>query len=557
MADTPSLKRYATSSVSAMLDEINARNVGLIADATLAPGPGLTVITGETGTGKTLILGALRLVTGAQASKGTIGPHQDTAEVAARFVDHDGDELVVRRVVTEKRSRAYINGVPATASELAGAVGARVSIVGQHDQHTLSTSDGVRTLIDGMLVGEELLIQSEYSDVYRHLASIEGEMDAIGSDRRGLERELEMTRFQVAEISEAGFNVGDEEGLRRRLDRLRNAEEITADVASASEAIGEAGADHAIGTALVALERVTRLDPDAAQLRDRLAETATDISEIAADIARYAEGVEASPQALATDEQRLADLSALKRKYGDTIEDINAFATASQQRAEIIDDLLLAAETLGERHDKASAALATAAERLTSVRTTLAAAASDAAVGHLRDLGFGNPIVRVVVEPKVPGVTGADRFRVLFASDDSLKPAPIGSIASGGELSRLVLALTLACGGADAELVAFDEIDAGVGGSTALAMGEKLADLARTRQVICVTHLPQVAAHGDHHFTVARAGTTATITPLSGSTRTAEISRMLAGMEGSQSAIGHAEELLDSIAVTRESAGDA
>ena len=141
---------------------------------------------------------------------------------------------------------------------------------------------------------------------------------------------------------------------------------------------------------------------------------------------------------------------------------------------------------------------------------------------------------------------------MLFASDDSLTPAPIGSIASGGELSRLVLALTLACGVADADVVAFDEIDAGVGGTTALAMGEKLASLARTRQVICVTHLPQVAAHGDHHFTVAREGTTATIIPLEGTARTAEISRMLAGMEGSDTAMGHAEELLELADVSRD-----
>jgi DNA repair protein RecN (Recombination protein N) len=540
-----------------MLDEIHARNVGLIADAVLTPGLGLTVITGETGTGKTLILGALRLVTGTPASKGIIGPHEATAEAAARFIDDDGEELVVRRVVTDKRSRAYLNGVPATASEVARSVGPLVSIVGQHDQHTLSTSDGVRTLIDGMFAPEQRLTLSAYSDAYRDLRSIEAEMDAMGSDRRGLERELDMTRFQVSEIQDAAFDVGDEEQLRSRLDLLRHGEEISTEVAAASHAIAGASLDQTIGSALVALDRVSRLDPGAVQLRDRLAEAVTDVSEIAADIARYAEGVEADPQALATDEQRLADLSALKRKYGDTIADINAFAKASQQRIETIDELLLAAETLGERHGAAIDALTVAAAELTDVRTVLATHVSKVAVEHLRDLGFGSPIVTVTVERKDPGVAGADKLSVQFASDDSLVAAPIGSIASGGELSRLVLALTLACGVADADVVAFDEIDAGVGGATALAMGEKLASLARTRQVICVTHLPQVAAHGDHHFTVARAGTTATITSLEGTARTAEISRMLAGMQDSDSAMGHAEELLERVARAREDSGGA
>ncbi|MEN8238594.1 MAG: AAA family ATPase [Actinomycetota bacterium] len=538
-----------------MLDEIHARNVGLIADAVLTPGAGLTVITGETGTGKTLMLGALRLVSGGPASKGTIGPHEDTAEVGARFFDDAGDEFVVRRVVTGARSRAYLNGVPATAAEVAATVGPLVSIVGQHDKHTLSTSAGVRTLVDAMFTDQQLLTRSAYTEAYRDLRSIEAEMDVIGTDRRGLERELEMTRFQIAEIQDAAFNVGDEEHLRKRLARLRNAEEISTDVAVAAAAVGDVGADQAIRNAIAALDRVSRLDPDTGQIRERLIEAATDISEIAADIARYAETVEADPHALATDEQRLADLSALKRKYGDTIADIDAFAKSAEQRAETIEGSLVAADTLGQRHTRATSDLTAAAAELTDLRTGLAARASSIAVEHLRDLGFARPVVHIAIDPKIPGATGADRFSVMFASDDSLAPAPIGSIASGGELSRLVLALTLACGVADSNVVAFDEIDAGVGGSTALAMGEKLASLARTRQVLCVTHLPQVAAHGDHHFTVVRNGTTATITPLRGPDRTAEISRMLAGMQGSDTAMGHAEELLGRAAASRDDMG--
>lgn len=528
-----------------MLDEIRARNIGLIADATITPGTGLTVITGETGTGKTLMLGALRLVTGGHASRGTIGPHDDTAEVAARFVDEGNGEFVVRRVLTDKRSRSYLNGIPATAKEISAAVGSNVSIVGQHDQHTLSTSEGVRILIDGMFNAEQRQLLATYESAYRDLRTIEAEMDSIGSDRKGLEREVEMIRFQVEEIADAGFGVGDEEVLRSTLDRLRHTEEISADMAVAVESLGDAGVGEAIGNAIAALDRVQRLDPGARQLAETLGDTATAINEMTSELNRYIEGIESDPSALAASEQRLADLSSLKRKYGDTITEIDSFAKAAQQRSEEIVELLEAAESLGERHTSALSALGTAAMELTNVRNELAVRASEGAVLHLQDLGFGQPGVSISLDQKEPGATGADRFSVLFASDDSLVPAPIGSIASGGELSRLVLALTLACGAADTSVVAFDEIDAGVGGSTALAMGEKLAALGRTRQVLCVTHLPQVAVHGDHHYTVERTGTTATIMPIQGDTRTAEIARMLAGLETSESAMSHAEELLE------------
>jgi len=378
-----------------MLDEIRARNVGLIADAVLTPGHGLTVITGETGTGKTLILGALRLVSGGAASKGTIGPHEDTAEVAARFLGLGDEELVVRRVVTSTRSRAYLNGAPATATQVAEIVGPRVSIVGQHDQHTLSRSDGIRGLIDGTFTSEQRLTLTRYTDAYRDLRSIEAEMETIGSDRRGLERELEMTRFQIAEITDAAFSVGDEEELRARLDRLRHAEEISTEIAAASEALGETGVDRAVGSALVSLDRVLRLDPGVADLRDRLASAMANVHEVSVDIARYGDGIDANPQALAIEEQRLAELSALKRKYGDTITDISAFAKSASQRAETIGGLLLAAETLGVRHADATDALTQAATELTKLRTGIAADVSTITIDHLKDLGFDKPVVSI------------------------------------------------------------------------------------------------------------------------------------------------------------------
>lgn len=527
-----------------MLDEVRAKNLGLIADAVLTPGAGLTVITGETGTGKTLILGALRLVRGDTASKGTLGPHGDTTDVAARILERD-DETVARRVVTKRRSRAYLNGTPATAKELASSVGPLISIVAQHDQHTLASSEGIRKIIDGMFTPDDQPVLNAYNDAYSDLRAVESEMDALGSDRRGLERELEMARFQVAEITDAGFLDGDEETLRARLDRLRHAEEITTELSVATVALGDSGVGDHVGRALGAVDRIARYDDEASTLSSRLLDVAETVNELLAELSRYASAIEGDPVRLDADERRSAELSALKRKYGDTIADVNAFAKKADERSDTIERLLDAAQTLGDRHANALNTLTETSKELRAVRVDHARHAQGLAQLHLKDLGFSDPLVRVLVEAKAPAASGADRFRILFASDSALTPAPITSIASGGELSRLVLALTLASGGADAEVVAFDEIDAGIGGSTALAMGEKLAELSRSRQVICVTHLPQVAAYASCHYTVVRSGTTAQVEEIAGDRRVEEISRMLAGMADSEKGKKHAKELLD------------
>jgi DNA repair protein RecN (Recombination protein N) len=399
-------------------------------------------------------------------------------------------------------------------------------------------------MVDGMFTSEEKPVLATYMNAYRDLQAVESEMEALGPDARGLERELEMTRFQIAEIDEAGFVDGDEESLRLRLDRLRYAEEITEELSVAMGALGESGIEDVMGRALGALDKVARIDTGAASLSARLSEVAGEASELARDLSRYAATIDRDPSALAADEQRISELSALKRKYGDTISDISAFAKVALERSETIVELLDAAQSLTARHAQAITAIDAASLELRSLRAEHAFRASQSAQTHLRDLGFDNPAIRITVEPKEPTSTGADRFRILFASDAALTPAPMSSIASGGELSRLVLALTLASGGADAELVAFDEIDAGIGGSTALAMGEKLAALARTRQVICVTHLPQVAAYGSRHYSVERNGTTASIEEVDGPRRVEEISRMLAGMGASEKGKSHAKELL-------------
>ena len=527
-----------------MLDEIHASNIGLIQDATIRPGRGLTVITGETGTGKTLMLGALRLARGDSASRDVIGPHADAAEVAARFVTSDGTEAVARRTVGSGRSRAYLDGVPVTAGELSASIGPMVSVVSQHDQHTLTTSHGVQAIVDSMFTGSDTRTFETYRHVYGVLNEIIEEMQALGSDQRGLERERDVLRFQIEEIEGAGFRPGDEETLRGQLDRLRHVEELSSEVASALGALGEPGAEEALGIAMASLERVARLDSEANTIVTALNNLAQGVREVRTDLVQFAGALDVAPDALATAEARFAELSNLKRKYGDTLDDIERFAKQARTRAEQIDGLINAAEDIDVRHSKAHDDLQDAARALRDVRQRLSASAGTLAESHLRDLGFVDPVVRIEIHDKEPTITGADRLVVLFASESSLTAAPISTVASGGELSRLVLGLTLASGGAESDVVVFDEIDAGIGGSTALAMGEKLAALATTRQVICVTHLPQVAAFASKHFVVVRSGARTEISEATGDARTDEIARMLAGLVDSDKAREHAAELL-------------
>jgi DNA repair protein RecN (Recombination protein N) len=525
-----------------MLEEIVVSNLGLIPEASLEPGPGLTVITGETGAGKTVMLGALRLLVGEQATKGLIGPHGEQADVSARFVGKE--EQVARRVITPNRSRAYLDGAIATASVLRDVIGPQISIVGQHDQHTITSANGVRRLLNNVLNGSEREQRKQYEEAWSTYESVRTEAELLGSDHRFLARELETLRFQVSEIAEAGFKPGDEPELRDQANRLRNSEVLATAVDTALTSLGEEGAGALIAEAARALRGAADLDGSLAGLATQVSDTLTMVSDISAEIARYAADLEVDPAELQQIEERVALLSSLKRKYGDSLEAILAFQESAAVREAELTELLESADDIAGRLNEASEVLSNAGAALRTARQKAAARLATAATSHLKELGFASPVIDITLVDAAPTRFGSDTATVMFASDAALTPGPVASIASGGELSRLVLALTLASGGADSDIVAFDEIDTGIGGATALAMGRKLASLADGRQVICVTHLPQVAAFADRHYVVARTGTTTSISECKDDARAEELSRMLAGLTSSEKGKEHAEELL-------------
>jgi DNA repair protein RecN (Recombination protein N) len=523
-----------------VIDELRVVNLGVIEDATIEPGPGLVVVTGETGAGKTMLLGALRLLMGGTARTDAIGPHGEEARVEGRFID--GEETVVaRRITGSGRSRAYLNGAMVAVKALTEHMGGRVEVVGQHDHLLITRPGSVRELLDNALDAEGMEALRTYGAAWTALREVEAAQRAIGGDRRALERELELVRHQADEITRAGFAAGEDEALTIRSTRLRHAEELQTELTAAYDAVEAAdGIDEAVGR----IRRAQSLDPSLGPLGEQVTGIQVQAGDLRAGLRAAIEALGHDPGELQELESRIALLNDLKRKYGADLDEVLAFRDRAAARVEEIGDLLGRADRLESELGNAATVVNAAGERLRTARNRIAKEIAGNAVGHLRQLGLSAPVVEIVVAAAEPATRGADTVELLFSSDEAIAPGPASRVASGGELSRLVLSLRLAAGVGDAAIIAFDEIDAGIGGATALAMGEKLQGLAAGRQVLCVTHLPQVAAFATTHLVVDREGSTARVRPVIGEERVGEIARMLSGLPESERGQEHAVELI-------------
>lgn len=525
-----------------MIDELLVRNLGVIREARIEFGPGLTVVTGETGAGKTLLLGALRMLLGADARSDLVGPFGDEATVEGRLMRGDVEVGVGRRLKREGRSRAYLNGSIASADALDEATTGTVEIIGQHDQLTITRPAEIRRLVDRKLDDEGLAARDAYRQAWTERERLLEDREALGGDRPALERERVGARHDADTIRAAAVTPGEDDRLAERLGRLRNAEQIRALAAEGSDLVERVRDD--VGSAVGILRRIAGLDPGSGHLLGTVDGVESQLGDTAAALVRLLEDLDIEPEELEQAEGRQSVIADLCRRYGPALLDVVEFGESQEKRAEELTALLDRAERIDEEMDTADRRLAAAGTGLRDARRRAAGGLSTEALAHLRELGFSRPHLEIGVEdtPAAPG--GADTATVLFASDDRLDPGPVAKVASGGELSRLVLALRLAGGAGEAESVVFDEIDAGVGGQTAIAVGAKLAALAETRQVLCVTHLPQVAAHADTHWVVDRDGEEATVRAVGGDARIGELTRMLAGMPDSARGREAAEELL-------------
>lgn len=526
-----------------MLHHLRVVNLGVIADTSLDLEPGFNVITGETGTGKTLLLGGLRLLLGEKADPAKVGDRTEDARAEGLF-DEGATEVAVARIVPSTgKSRAHLDGVLVSAGSLADRLGPLVEVIGQHDQLALRRPSTVLGLVDAS--GADIIDEAfgAYREAWAVLTAVRQDAATLGGDSMSLRRELDLVSFQADEIARMAPAEEEDTSLEGEASRLRNSEEIALHLSDSSRLLEDL--TDAVGELVARLRKVADLDPGSRHLATESELLAEQVSELGRAASGAAESIEHDPVRLGEVEERLTALGDLKRKYGRTLADVRQFGSEAAARAAEIERLLGMVDDVDERLRAAEKALEKAGAKLTGARRVAADRLARAALDHLADLGMGEPRLEIRLDSAAPGPSGMDRAEIWFSSDPRLELAPIGSTASGGELSRLVLAVRLAARTAAGETLVFDEVDTGVGGTTALALGRKLAELARGGQVVCVTHLPQVAAFADAHFVVTREGPNATARRVEGEDRVREMTRMLAGLPDSEAGQVAAAELLE------------
>jgi len=540
-----------------MLEELHVRDLALIDDAWLELGPGLTVLTGETGAGKTILVGALKLLLGERADSTLVRSGTAEALVEGRFLAEDGELLVKRRVSAEGRSRCAIGGEMASVGELASTVGPLVDLHGQHEHQALLQPSRHAEYLDRFGGGETGRALAEYREALAACRHAEAELERRATALTDRERRVEYLRFQIADIDGVAPLPAEDDELSQRLPVLRHGEKLAHAASEAFRALrDEAGASERAAEAVGALGAVSGIDPDLDALHDRLSSAIVELDDIGVAVRDYGERVGHDPRALDEAESRLAALQALKKKYGPGLDDVLAARETAVLELDTLEageeGLRLAEQQVAEARQRAQAA----GERLTAAREAAGPRLAAELAAVLGELAMPAARLELSLEP-LPfdrwTPDGPHRLELLFSSNTGEPPRPLSKIASGGEVSRVMLALKTVLGAADAvPVLVFDEIDVGIGGATALAVGRLLKSLSARHQVLVVTHLAQVAAFGDGHIVVSKResdGRTVTdAARVSGAMRVAEIARMLSGSDSAAS-LAHAEELLSATSV--------
>lgn len=557
-----------------MLRELRIENLLLIERAELRLGEGLNAITGETGAGKTVLAHSLDLLMGGKARPQIVRPgaaeawvegvfdlpagllaDPELAELVERLPEGAEEVVLGRRVSASGRTSAFVAGRAAAASDLRLLGGRLLAFYGQHEHRRLTIASAQAEVLDRFAGPDHLDLLGRYRDAHRECLRRAAELAELRERDGSRERDLDLYRYELAEIEEVAPDPAEEAELATERERLRHAEGLReaaggglAALAGAEEDGG--GAAAALAEAEAALHAVDGVDADLDRLGERLAGLAVELGDVASELRGYAEGIEADPARLAAVEERLEAIERLKRKHGGDVESV--LAHAERCRAEI--ERLEGAE---ERSAEAEAALAEAeaarrelAGRLSESRVAAIAPLRERVAAELERLAMPGATLDVVLEPHPDGFgpDGAESVELRLAPNPGIEPAPLRDAASGGELSRTMLALSGLGAGAAAGTVVFDEIDAGVGGKTARAVGERLRALGEERQVLCITHLPQVASLADAHFRLRKdlgdETATATVERLDGEGVVEEIRRMLGGESSDEAATRHARELL-------------
>jgi DNA repair protein RecN (Recombination protein N) len=552
-----------------VLTEITVENVALIEEATLELTPGLNAITGETGAGKTLLATALQMLLGGRSRSESVRAGAGRATVEGTFVLPDGmaerilretlgdlaeevdvvdEEILLRRTLTEEgRSRCYVGGVTVPVKALASLGERLVSYHGQREQARLVEPAEQLGILDDFLDEEALRAKSSLGELWSRVENDRRELSDLRGSAEARTRELDFLRYQVAELEEAGYSSAEYADLVRERDRLRNVTDLLEAASSATSALSgeEGGAGDAIARAESELDRAARYDEGLEDLLNRVRGLSAELEDVVYELRSYFDELEADPGRLETVEDRLQTLRALERKYGEDVEGYLEEAKARLARMENFDE-----ETadLEERIRDGEAKLEELGETLSAGRRRAAEELSEKVQANLGDLNLGRTTFRAELIEGDLGPNGKERVEFVIQPNPGEPELPVRRYASGGELSRIMLAIRLAQERIEpGATYIFDEVDAGIGGETATAVGAKLRELGERNQVLTITHLPQIASEAKTHVVVAKAATDGrTITRIQkveGEERRHELARMLSG-KIDEASLAHARELL-------------
>jgi DNA repair protein RecN (Recombination protein N) len=557
-----------------MLRELRIENLLLIERAELRLGEGLNAITGETGAGKTVLAHSLDLLMGGKAKAQIVRPgaqeawvegvfdlpeglldEPEMAELAERLPEGADEVVLGRRVSAGGRTSAFVAGRAATAADLKLLGGRLLAFFGQHEHRKLTISSAQLEVLDGFAGAEHLETRRLYREAHREHGRLAAELAELREAEGSRERDLDLYRYELSEIEEVAPDPEERAGIAAERERLRHAEGLREAAAGAHAGLAGAeedggGAAAALAQAESLLQGAAGLDAGLDALAERVTALAVELGDVGSELRDYAEGLEADPAALLAIEERLEAIDKLERKHGGSVESV--LAHAERCREEIA--RLEGAEVRGA---EAEAALAAAealreelGERLSAGRAAAAGPLEKRVAAELEMLSMAGATLEVVLEPHPDGygASGRETVELRVAPNPGIEAAPLRDAASGGELSRVMLALSGLGQAASTGTLVFDEIDAGIGGNTARVVGERLKALGEGRQVVCITHLPQVASLADTHFRlekdVAEGQAFATVERLDGEGVVEEIRRMLGGERSDEAATSHARELL-------------
>jgi DNA repair protein RecN (Recombination protein N) len=548
-----------------MLTDLTIKNIAIIDSLQIAFTPGLTVLTGETGAGKSIIIDAVGLIMGGRASSELIRSGEEEATVEAIF-DISGlqhvreqlaaagfdcdDELLLKRSVSRTgKNRIYLNGSMGTLALLGDITRCLINIYGQHESQTLMRPENQLALLDSF--AGTTALRDRFAETFRQLQAVQERLEHLDEQERESARRIDLLSFQSGEITAAGLKAGEESVLEDQRQILASAGKLGSVSSEAFELLY--GGDGAILGQLrrisSSVKEIAAIDHGLGELAQTLENAYLQLEDAAIELRDYSSRIESDPATLQQIDDRLDLIGRLKRKYGSTVEEVLTFKEQIDGELEGLYGLEHDRRNLEAERERLSSELNSRGADLTALRTAGAARLKLALEAEAHQLAMKGAVIEASLEPLAePRSTGFERIEFLFSPNPGEPPRPLARIASGGELSRLMLAFKQVLPEGDVPTLIFDEVDTGISGATSELVGRKLQNVAGRQQVLCITHLPQVASCAHHHLRIEKqvrdGRTTTSVAHLGGEERTREIARLLAGEKITDSAVVHAAEML-------------